>query len=176
MTLYSRSDIFSRCQHARIHRSPRDPYAYGLWCTNKHHYLISLRVYMVPDVCEPPPLAHAARRQQCLLAITLSKSKDLTSLFLSILWYALYAWDVSFELLHKHVSELVCNTRAGWQSRCSNTPRIRAYLRQSYRVHAQSSYPPSTPSACQSHLLPANHTFMISRHQYLSLGRPQIRL
>ncbi|KAG2052254.1 hypothetical protein BDR06DRAFT_536498 [Suillus hirtellus] len=34
------------------------------------------------------------------------KSKDPTFLFLAILWYALYAWDESFELLYKHLSEL----------------------------------------------------------------------
>jgi hypothetical protein len=40
--------------------------------------------------------------------IIFSKSKDPTFLFLAILWYALYAWDESFELLYNHVSELVC--------------------------------------------------------------------
>ncbi|KAG1883338.1 hypothetical protein F4604DRAFT_1920546 [Suillus subluteus] len=35
-----------------------------------------------------------------------AKSKDLTFLFLAILWYPLYAWDESFELLYTHVSEL----------------------------------------------------------------------
>ncbi|KAG1736667.1 uncharacterized protein EDB91DRAFT_1055551, partial [Suillus paluster] len=35
-----------------------------------------------------------------------SKSKDPTFVFLAILWYALYAWDESFELLDNHVSEL----------------------------------------------------------------------
>jgi hypothetical protein len=34
------------------------------------------------------------------------KSKDPTFVFLAILWYALYAWDESFELLYKHLSEL----------------------------------------------------------------------
>ncbi|KAG2035211.1 hypothetical protein BDR03DRAFT_923194 [Suillus americanus] len=34
------------------------------------------------------------------------KSKDPTLLFLAILWYPLYAWDESFELLYTHVSEL----------------------------------------------------------------------
>ncbi|KAG2070561.1 hypothetical protein BDR04DRAFT_1099821 [Suillus decipiens] len=34
------------------------------------------------------------------------KSKDPTFLFLAILWYALYAWDESFELLYKYLSEL----------------------------------------------------------------------
>ncbi|KAG1805980.1 uncharacterized protein BJ212DRAFT_1486114 [Suillus subaureus] len=34
------------------------------------------------------------------------KSKDPTFLFLAILWYPLYAWDESFELLYTHVSEL----------------------------------------------------------------------
>jgi len=43
-----------------------------------------------------------------------SRTKDPTFLFLAILWYALYAWDESFELLYKHVSELVCNFHAGW--------------------------------------------------------------
>ncbi|KAG1736654.1 uncharacterized protein EDB91DRAFT_1141995 [Suillus paluster] len=35
-----------------------------------------------------------------------SKSDDPTFVFLAILWYALYAWDESFELLDNHVSEL----------------------------------------------------------------------
>ncbi|KAG0707781.1 hypothetical protein DFH29DRAFT_597534 [Suillus ampliporus] len=35
-----------------------------------------------------------------------SKSKDPTFVFLAILWYALYAWDESFELLDNHVSDL----------------------------------------------------------------------
>ncbi|KAG1837319.1 hypothetical protein DFJ58DRAFT_669005 [Suillus subalutaceus] len=34
------------------------------------------------------------------------KSEDPTFYFIAILWYALYAWDESFELLYKHVSEL----------------------------------------------------------------------
>jgi hypothetical protein len=34
------------------------------------------------------------------------KSQDPTFLFLAMLWYALYAWDESFELLYNHVSEL----------------------------------------------------------------------
>jgi hypothetical protein len=36
-----------------------------------------------------------------------SKSKDPTFLFLAILWYALYAWDESFDLLHNHLGSLV---------------------------------------------------------------------
>jgi hypothetical protein len=40
--------------------------------------------------------------------IIFSKSKDPTFLLLAILWYVLYAWDESFELLYSHVSELVC--------------------------------------------------------------------
>ncbi|KAG1883344.1 hypothetical protein F4604DRAFT_285195 [Suillus subluteus] len=35
-----------------------------------------------------------------------AKSKDPTFFFLAILWYPLYAWDESFELLYTHVSEL----------------------------------------------------------------------
>ncbi|KAG1741655.1 cora-like Mg2+ transporter protein-domain-containing protein [Suillus lakei] len=35
-----------------------------------------------------------------------SKSKDPTFLFLAILWYALYAWDESFDLLYRYVSHL----------------------------------------------------------------------
>ncbi|OJA16737.1 hypothetical protein AZE42_07559 [Rhizopogon vesiculosus] len=35
-----------------------------------------------------------------------SKTQDPTFLFLTILWYALYAWDESFELLYSHVSKL----------------------------------------------------------------------
>ncbi|KAG1736655.1 uncharacterized protein EDB91DRAFT_1142006 [Suillus paluster] len=35
-----------------------------------------------------------------------SKSEDPTFVFLAILWYALYAWDESFELLDNHVSDL----------------------------------------------------------------------
>ncbi|KAG1736662.1 uncharacterized protein EDB91DRAFT_1142013, partial [Suillus paluster] len=35
-----------------------------------------------------------------------SKSKDPTFVFLAILWYGLYAWDESFELLDNHVSDL----------------------------------------------------------------------
>ncbi|KAG2357380.1 hypothetical protein BDR07DRAFT_1463573 [Suillus spraguei] len=34
------------------------------------------------------------------------KSKDPTFLFLAILWYALYAWDESLELLYNHSSDL----------------------------------------------------------------------
>ena len=45
--------------------------------------------------------------------IIFSKTKDPTFLFLAILWYALYAWDESFEHLYKHVSELVWNARRG---------------------------------------------------------------
>jgi len=36
------------------------------------------------------------------------KAEDPTFLFLTILWYALYACDESFEALYKHVSVLVC--------------------------------------------------------------------
>ncbi|KAJ8584948.1 hypothetical protein M405DRAFT_825860, partial [Rhizopogon salebrosus TDB-379] len=35
-----------------------------------------------------------------------SKTKDPTFLFLAVLWYALYAWDESFEFLYNHVSVL----------------------------------------------------------------------
>jgi hypothetical protein len=42
-----------------------------------------------------------------------SKTKDPTFLFLAVLWYALYAWDESFEFLYNHVSVLVCGPRAG---------------------------------------------------------------
>ncbi|KAG2114131.1 hypothetical protein DEU56DRAFT_919629 [Suillus clintonianus] len=35
-----------------------------------------------------------------------SRSKDPTFLLLAMLWYALYAWDESFELLYHHVSQL----------------------------------------------------------------------
>ncbi|KAG2130887.1 hypothetical protein DEU56DRAFT_740368, partial [Suillus clintonianus] len=38
--------------------------------------------------------------------IIFKKSKDPTFVFLAILWYALYAWDESFELLYSHVSDL----------------------------------------------------------------------
>jgi hypothetical protein len=38
-----------------------------------------------------------------------SKTEDPTFLFLAILWYALYAWDESFEFLYNHVNKLVCN-------------------------------------------------------------------
>jgi hypothetical protein len=46
------------------------------------------------------------------------KTQDPTFLFLAILWYALYAWDESFELLYNHVSELVCDPRAEWKWCC----------------------------------------------------------
>lgn len=46
------------------------------------------------------------------------KSHDPTFLFLAILWYVLYAWDESFELLYNRVSELVCNPRAEWKWCC----------------------------------------------------------
>jgi len=36
-----------------------------------------------------------------------SKCTDPTLLFLAILWYALYAWDESFESLYNHISWLV---------------------------------------------------------------------
>jgi hypothetical protein len=35
-----------------------------------------------------------------------AKTTDPTFLFLAVLWYPLYAWDESFELLYTHVSEL----------------------------------------------------------------------
>ena len=38
-----------------------------------------------------------------------TKTEDPTFLFLTILWYALYAWDESFELLYNHVNILVRN-------------------------------------------------------------------
>ena len=37
-----------------------------------------------------------------------TKSTDPTLLLLAILWYALYAWDESFELLYDHITWLVC--------------------------------------------------------------------
>jgi hypothetical protein len=36
-----------------------------------------------------------------------SKSKDPTFLFLAMLWYALYEWDDSSDLLHSHLTSLV---------------------------------------------------------------------
>jgi len=35
-------------------------------------------------------------------------SKDPTFFFLAILWYALYAWDETFEELYMHIQNLVC--------------------------------------------------------------------
>ncbi|KAI6021825.1 cora-like Mg2+ transporter protein-domain-containing protein [Pisolithus microcarpus] len=34
------------------------------------------------------------------------RSKDPTFVFLAILWYALYAWDESFEVLYRHINKL----------------------------------------------------------------------
>lgn len=67
------------------------------------------------------------------------KSKDPTLLFLAILWYALYAWDESFESLQDHIDWLVRRPRAGWcgvaevHSGVGGTDRIscRAYQRPS---------------------------------------------
>jgi len=42
-----------------------------------------------------------------------SKCKDPTLLFLAILWYAIYAWDESFELLYEHIRSLVRHSHAG---------------------------------------------------------------
>jgi len=36
-------------------------------------------------------------------------TEDPTFLFLTILWYPLYSWDESFELLYNHISTLVCS-------------------------------------------------------------------
>jgi hypothetical protein len=43
------------------------------------------------------------------------QSKDPTFLLLAILWYALYAWDESLDLLYRHVGELVCSSCATWK-------------------------------------------------------------
>ena len=36
-------------------------------------------------------------------------SKDSTFVFLAILWYALYAWDETFEVLYRYINTLVGN-------------------------------------------------------------------
>ena len=79
--------------------------------------------------------------------IIFSKTKDPTFLFLAILWYALYAWDESFELLYKHVSELVCNARRGGSDVAHQYSGVGCTARQSSRAHTQASHPPSASSA-----------------------------
>lgn len=36
-----------------------------------------------------------------------ARSQDPTFIFLVILWYALYAWEEAFEVLHRHINALV---------------------------------------------------------------------
>ncbi|KAI6127961.1 hypothetical protein EDD16DRAFT_1551259 [Pisolithus croceorrhizus] len=65
------------------------------------------------------PISHlqktSAKRLQSLVQRTgdsvywsklFDKSKDPTFVFLAILWYALYAWDESFEVLYRHINRL----------------------------------------------------------------------
>jgi hypothetical protein len=40
-----------------------------------------------------------------------TQSKDPTFLFLAIMWYSLYAWDHSFEVLYAHINWLVRSER-----------------------------------------------------------------
>jgi len=83
---------------------------------------------------------------ECLLAIIFSKTKVPTFLFLAILRYALYAWDESFELLYKHVSELVCNPRRGRSNVAHQYSGVGGTARQSYRAHTEASHPRSASS------------------------------
>ncbi|KAI6104301.1 cora-like Mg2+ transporter protein-domain-containing protein, partial [Pisolithus sp. B1] len=65
------------------------------------------------------PISHlqktSAKRLQSLVQRTgdsvywsklFDRSKDPTFVFLAILWYALYAWDESFEVLYRHINKL----------------------------------------------------------------------
>ncbi|KAI6021818.1 cora-like Mg2+ transporter protein-domain-containing protein [Pisolithus microcarpus] len=65
------------------------------------------------------PISHlkqtSAKRLQSLVQRTgdsvywsklFASSKDPTFVFLAILWYALYAWDESFEVLYEHINKL----------------------------------------------------------------------
>ena len=76
------------------------------------------------------------------------KTKDPTFLFLAVLWYALYAWDESFEFLYNHVSVLVCGPRAGLNDIAQYThPGIGRTAKQSYRGHTRTSCPSSASFA-----------------------------
>ena len=67
------------------------------------------------------PSTSAARLHSLMLLVghsvywshIFSTSTDPTFLFLAILWYPLYAWDESFELLHNYISSLVRRAHAG---------------------------------------------------------------
>ncbi|OAX34434.1 hypothetical protein K503DRAFT_774540 [Rhizopogon vinicolor AM-OR11-026] len=66
--------------------------------------------------------------------IIFSKTKDPTFLFLAILWYALYAWDESFELLYNHVSGLESDVLH--ESRIELTRKL--HVLQAHLLHYQS--------------------------------------
>ena len=77
-----------------------------------------------------------------------TKTKDPTFLFLTILWYALYAWDESFELLYNHVNILVRNALMRVAMTLLLTySGVGSAAWQSYQGHAAASCPSSASSA-----------------------------
>ncbi|KAI6158564.1 hypothetical protein EDD17DRAFT_1779460 [Pisolithus thermaeus] len=94
--------------------------------TQAHEILLQdlLAIHMVrgkksSTIISYHPISHlqktSAKRLQSLVQRTgdsvywsklFDKSKDPTFVFLAILWYALYAWDESFEVLYRHINRL----------------------------------------------------------------------
>ena len=77
-----------------------------------------------------------------------SKTEDPTFLFLAIQWYALYAWDESFEFLYKHASKLVCDVLLLNKNIVAQRySGVGCTARQSDRAHTRAPCPPSASSA-----------------------------
>jgi hypothetical protein len=72
MFLCSHYNVLPRWRLA-LHRPPRN--SHGPRRKDKHYHLLPSRVYVVPDIREAPPLAHATCRGQCVLAKNIRQVK-----------------------------------------------------------------------------------------------------
>ncbi|KAJ8586915.1 hypothetical protein M405DRAFT_883015 [Rhizopogon salebrosus TDB-379] len=120
-------------------------------CNNSNVLSIDLlAIHMIRDVkrstiiyYHPESKLSSARRLHSLMLLVgqsvywkniFSKSNDPTFLLLAILWYALYTWDESFELLYKHVSKLESDVLT--ESRVEHTRDL--HILQAYLLHYES--------------------------------------
>jgi hypothetical protein len=137
-----------------------------------------LAIHMIRNVNESTVISYhpestwcqtSAERLQSLMLLVggsvywqniFTKTKDPTFLFITILWYALYAWDESFELLYNHVTKLVCSMLM--RVACDVTQNI--FRRRMYCTKIVSSSRAIFIS-CKRIFFTIKHSFITSRYQ-----------
>jgi len=87
-----------------------------------------------------------------------TKTKDPTFLFLTILWYALYAWDESFELLYNHVNTLVRNAL------------VRVASDNAHNIFRSRKYYTTVRSRSRSSFISSKRIFCITNHSSITSG------